>query len=237
MWLEVIVITTLYAITGSLLFTSGEKSGLARGQGEIRWHGVQDDPGTVELRASLPTLPAGERHILVHDADRRRRVGSAVRLRPLAAQTAHPRCPWVTPPVAVSDPNSFEDGALGPLESDAERGMERGEHEPRNSLRFIFFNDLQDIHIGSRGSPASADSPKTSPARTGAGRKDRTRLRDHPAGLDRVHPCRHLSPSLQRLGPGVGQPDIRIPAQPHLPAFALRGVPQGKRTRPSPLAL
>ena len=28
MWLEVIVITTLYAITGSLLFTSGEKSGL-----------------------------------------------------------------------------------------------------------------------------------------------------------------------------------------------------------------
>ena len=34
-----------------------------------------------------------ERHILVHDADRRRRVGSAVRLRPLVAQTAHPRCP------------------------------------------------------------------------------------------------------------------------------------------------
>ena len=28
MWLEVIVATTLYAITGSLLFTSGEKSGL-----------------------------------------------------------------------------------------------------------------------------------------------------------------------------------------------------------------
>ena len=118
------------------------------GQGELRWHGVQDDPGTVELRASLPTLPAGERHILVHDADRRRHVGSAVRLRPLAAQTAHPRCPWVTPPVAVSDPNSFEDGALGPLESDAERGMERGEQEPRNALRCICVNDLQDIHIG-----------------------------------------------------------------------------------------
>ena len=117
-------------------------------QGELRWHGVQDDPGTVELRASLPTLPAGERHILVHYADRRRRVGSAVRLRPLAAQTAHPRCPWVTPPVAVSDPNSFEDGALGPLESDAERGMERGEQEPRNALRCICVNDLQDIHIG-----------------------------------------------------------------------------------------
>ena len=109
---------------------------------------MQDDPGTVELRASLPTLPAGERHILVHDADRRRRVGSAVRLRPLAAQTAHPRCPWGTPPVAVSDPNSFEDGALGPLESDAERGMERGEQEPRNALRCICVNDLQDIHIG-----------------------------------------------------------------------------------------
>ena len=118
------------------------------GQGEIRWHGVQDDPGTV-VRASLPTLPAGERHLLVHDADRRRRVGSAVRLRPLVAQTAHPRCPWGTPPVAVSDPNSFEDGARGPLESDAERGMERGEQEPRNALMFIFINDLQDIHIGS----------------------------------------------------------------------------------------
>ena len=104
------------------------------GQGEIRWHGVQDDPGTVELRASLPTLPAGERHILVDDADRRRRVGSAVRLRRLVAQTAHPRCAWVTSPVAVSDPNSFEDGALGPLESDAERGMERGEQEPMNAL-------------------------------------------------------------------------------------------------------
>ena len=116
--------------------------------GEIRWHGVQDDPGTVELRAGLPTLPVGERHILVHDADRRRRVGSAVRLRPLVAQTAHPRCPWGTPPVAVSDPNSFEDGALGPLESDAERGMERGEQEPRNALRYICVNDLQDIHIG-----------------------------------------------------------------------------------------
>ena len=102
------------------------------------------------LRASVPTLPAGERHILVHDADRRRRVGSAVRLRPLVAQTAHPRCPWVTPPVAVSDPNSFEDGALGPLESDAERGMERGEQEPRNSLRCICVNDLQDIHVGHR---------------------------------------------------------------------------------------
>ena len=123
------------------------------GQGEFRWHGVQDDPGTVELRASLPTLPAGERHILVHDADRRRRVGSAVRLRPLAAQTAHPRCPWVTSPVAVSDPNSFEDGALGPLESDAERGMERGEQEPRNALRCICVNDLQDIHIGNRVTP------------------------------------------------------------------------------------
>ena len=115
--------------------------------------GVQDDPGTVELRASLPTLPAGERHILVHDADRRRRVGSAVRLRPLAAQTAHPRCPWVTPPVAVSDPNSFEDGALGPLEFDAERGMERGEQEPRNALRCIGVNDLQDIHIGHQYPP------------------------------------------------------------------------------------
>ena len=101
------------------------------GQGELRWHGVQE-------------------HILVHDADRRRRVGSAVRLRPLVAQTAHPRCPWVTPPVAVSDPNSFEDGALGPLESDAERGMERGEQEPMNALRCICVNDLQDIHIGNR---------------------------------------------------------------------------------------
>ena len=111
---------------------------------------------TVELRASLPTLPAGERHILVHDADRRRRVGSAVRLRPLAAQTAHPRCPWGTPPVAVSDPNSFEDGALGPLESDAERGMERGEQEARNALRCICINDLQDIHIGS---PVTARVP------------------------------------------------------------------------------
>ena len=68
----------------------------------------------------------------------------------------HPRCPWVTPPVAVSDPNSFEDGALGPLESDAERGMERGEQEPRNALRCICVNDLQGIHIGNRGSPASA---------------------------------------------------------------------------------
>ena len=111
---------------------------------------MQDDPGTVELRADLPTLPARERHILVHDADRRRRVGSAVRLRPLVAQTAHPRCPWVTPPVAVYDPNSFEDGALGPLESDAERGMERGEREPRNALRCVCVNDLQDIHIGNR---------------------------------------------------------------------------------------
>ena len=89
-----------------------------------------------------------------HDADRRRRVGSAVRLRPLAAQTAHPRCPWVTPPVAVSDPNSFEDGALGPLESDAERGMERGEHEPRNALRCICVNALQDIHVGNRSAGA-----------------------------------------------------------------------------------
>ena len=43
----------------------------------------------------------------------------------------------VTPPVAVYDPNSFEDGALGPLESDAERGMERGEQEPRNALMCI----------------------------------------------------------------------------------------------------
>ena len=110
--------------------------------------------GTVELRAGLPTLPAGERHILVHDADRRRRVGSAVRLRPLVAQTAHPRCPWVTSPVAVSDPNSFEDGALGPLESDAERGMERGEQEPRNALRCICVNDLQDIDIGNRSAGA-----------------------------------------------------------------------------------
>ena len=47
--------------------------------------------------ASLPTLPAGERHIFVHNADRRRRVGSAVRLRRLVAQTAHPRCPWGNP--------------------------------------------------------------------------------------------------------------------------------------------
>ena len=147
-------------------------------QGEIRWHGVQDDPRTVELRASLPTLPAGERHILVHDADRRRRVGSAVRLRPLAAQTAHPRCPWVTPPVAVSDPNSFEDGALGPLESDAERGMERGEQEPMNALIFIFINDLQDIHIGNRGSRASGDCRKTStPATSHSGTVSRSSSR------------------------------------------------------------
>ena len=55
-----------------------------------------------------------------------------------------------TPPVAVYDPNSFEDGARGPLESDAERGMERGEQEPRNALICICINDLQDIHIGYR---------------------------------------------------------------------------------------
>ena len=108
-------------------------------------------PGFAGGYLTLPTLPAGERHILVHDADRRRRVGSAVRLRPLVAQTAHPRCPWVTSPVAVSDPNSFEDGALGPLESDAERGMERGEQEPMNALMCICVNDLQDIRIGNRG--------------------------------------------------------------------------------------
>ena len=137
---------------------------------------MQDDPGTVELRASLPTLPAGERHILVHDADRRRRVGSAVRLRPLAAQTAHPRCPWGTPPVAVSDPNSFEDGALGPLESDAERGMERGEQEPRNALRCICVNDLQDIHIGHSRSRAGA-------VRTNTALKRCVRRRDGRGGV------------------------------------------------------
>ena len=80
------------------------------------------------LRAT--TLPAGERHILVHDADRRRRVGSAVRLRPLVAQTAHPRCPWVTPPVAVSDPNSFEDGALGRWSPMQNEGWSEGNKNP-----------------------------------------------------------------------------------------------------------
>ena len=86
-----------------------------------------------------------------------------------------PRCPWgTTPPVAVSDPNSFEDGALGPLESDAERGMERGEQEPRNALRYICVNDLQDIHIGSRcchgrdgdrGVPETVARSRPTPAR------------------------------------------------------------------------
>ena len=106
----------------------------------------------------------------------------------------------VTPPVAVSDPSSFEDGALGPLESDAERGMERGEQEPRNALRVICINDLQDIHIGSPGSPRRAvgDVPAPSPppyygGRVGAWTPGRTTRRCRPAAVDplgdRVQAC------------------------------------------------
>ena len=60
-------------------------------------------------------------------------------------------------------PGPSADGALGPLESDAERRMERGEQEPRNALRFICINNLQDIHIGRRGSRANTSCPATSP--------------------------------------------------------------------------
>ena len=224
------------------------------GPGELRWHGVQHDPGTVELRADLPTLPAGERHILVHDADRRRRVGSAVRLRPLVAQTAHPRCPWGTQPVAVSDPNSFEDGALGPLESDAERGMERGEQEPRNALRCICINDLQDIHIGSRDHrsarhPLALHGLPLYPARRARRSPSRTRTVCLRTGV----PCTYLEPprcyhwetcrplsSLTRTAqrrprrpahPRRGRRAIRTSPPPHGPSLRSRGRP---RQRPSP---